>query len=99
MLVLVLLLLRVRARVSGNIMVTKSGSLFHIDFGHFLGNFKKKFGVNRERAAFVFTPEMAYVMGTPPPRLLFAALRTACACVQLSCSVTVCTLFSLSRRS
>lgn len=30
---------------------------------HFLGNFKKKFGVNRERAAFVFTPEMAYVMG------------------------------------
>jgi len=44
-------------------MVTKGGHLFHIDFGHFLGNFKKKFGVNRERAAFVFTPEMAYVMG------------------------------------
>jgi hypothetical protein len=34
-----------------------------IDFGHFLGNFKSKFGINRERAAFVFTPEMAYVMG------------------------------------
>ncbi len=34
-----------------------------IDFGHFLGNFKQKFGINRERAAFVFTPEMAYVMG------------------------------------
>ncbi len=44
-------------------MVTKGGHLFHIDFGHFLGNFKTKFGVNRERAAFVFTPEMAYVMG------------------------------------
>lgn len=43
--------------------MTKDGHLFHIDFGHFLGNFKKKFGVNRERAAFVFTPEMAYVMG------------------------------------
>jgi len=44
-------------------MVTKDGHLFHIDFGHFLGNFKTKFGINRERAAFVLTPEMAYVMG------------------------------------
>jgi len=44
-------------------MITNSGHLFHIDFGHFLGNFKSKFGYNRERAPFVFTPEMAYVMG------------------------------------
>lgn len=49
-------------RHADNIMVSKSGHLFHIDFGHFLGNFKSKYGFNRERAPFVFTPEMAYVM-------------------------------------
>jgi len=44
-------------------MVTKKGKLFHIDFGHFLGNFKTKFGIKREIAPFVFTPDFAYVMG------------------------------------
>jgi phosphatidylinositol-4,5-bisphosphate 3-kinase len=44
-------------------MVQENGCLFHIDFGHFLGNFKKKFGIARERAKFVFTPDFAYVMG------------------------------------
>jgi phosphatidylinositol-4,5-bisphosphate 3-kinase len=40
-------------RHSGNIMLTKSGHLFHIDFGHFLGNFKSKFGINRGKAVLI----------------------------------------------
>lgn len=50
-------------RHNDNIMLRKTGELFHIDFGHFLGNFKSKFGFKRERAKFVFTPDFAYVMG------------------------------------
>lgn len=50
-------------RHNDNVMLTKTGKLFHIDFGHFLGNYKKKFGVKRERAPFVFTPDFAFVMG------------------------------------
>lgn len=34
-----------------------------IDFGHFLGNYKKFAGINRETAPFVFTPAYAYIMG------------------------------------
>jgi len=44
----------------------KEGNLFHIDFGHFLGNVKKKFGFKREWDPFVFTGEMAYFINGGP---------------------------------
>lgn len=54
-----------------NIMVNKNdGNLFHIDFGHFLGNIKKKYGIKRERDPFVFTKEMAKFIKTDIDKLI-----------------------------
>ena len=50
-------------RHNDNLMISKGGRFFHIDFGHFLGNFKSKYGVKRERAPFVFTNAMAEALG------------------------------------
>jgi phosphatidylinositol-4,5-bisphosphate 3-kinase len=49
-------------RHNSNIMVAENGLLFHIDYGHILGNFKTKFGIQREKTPFVFTTQMLYVI-------------------------------------
>ncbi|KAJ8256327.1 hypothetical protein COCON_G00184790 [Conger conger] len=42
---------------------TGTGStLFHIDFGHILGNFKSKFGIKRERVPFILTHDFIHVI-------------------------------------
>ncbi|XP_035016101.1 phosphatidylinositol 4,5-bisphosphate 3-kinase catalytic subunit gamma isoform [Hippoglossus stenolepis] len=87
-------------RHNDNIMITDQGNLFHIDFGHILGNRKHFLGMNRERAPFVLTPDFLYVMGRVKGRnsLYFQRFRDTCTQAYLSLrshSRLLVTLFSL----
>uniref|UniRef100_A0A3Q4I9I4 Phosphatidylinositol 4,5-bisphosphate 3-kinase catalytic subunit gamma isoform-like n=1 Tax=Neolamprologus brichardi TaxID=32507 RepID=A0A3Q4I9I4_NEOBR len=87
-------------RHNDNIMIREDGNLFHIDFGHILGNRKYFLGVKRERAPFVLTPDFLYVMGRVDGRnsLYFQRFRDTCTEAYLSLrshSRLLVTLFSL----
>ena len=84
-------------RHSDNIMMTRDGRFFHIDFGHFLGNFKSKAGIKRERTPFVFTPQMASVLGGPgaPGFSAFLSLAKRAYAILRRHSDLIVTLFSL----
>ena len=49
-------------RHNDNCMVNNKG-YFHIDFGHILGHYKKKFGIKRETHSFLFTKAYYSVLG------------------------------------
>lgn len=55
--------LGIRDRHPGNFMLQNTtGKFFHIDFGHFLGHAKSKYGLKRDREPFIFSNELQFFL-------------------------------------
>jgi phosphatidylinositol-4,5-bisphosphate 3-kinase len=85
-------------RHNDNIMLLPCGKLFHIDFGHVMGNFKRKYfgpiGVLRERSPMLLPGVFVHVINSGGPGQ-FERFRVLCDRAYLALRSSGCLLISL----